>query len=69
MEKHEAVRPGPEERLQRAARIFAMGAIRAAMKKQAASGGTGASDQNETELAAGRGQAPAEPAECEWRDR
>ena len=52
MEKHEGVRTGPEERLQRAAGILAMGAIRAALRQQASLVGT------ETTGETGRKQEP-----------
>jgi len=47
---------GPEERLQRAARILAMGAVRAAMRKQAllADGETLTAEEPEPELGGGQ---------------
>jgi hypothetical protein len=59
MRKHEEVTIRPEERLQRAARIFAMGAIRAALGKQASLAGNETSGEGGTEPRARRRQRPA----------
>ena len=61
MAKHEVIRTGPEERLQRAARLLAMGAIRAAMRKQAALVGTETGEEHETQVKVASRQRRVEP--------
>ena len=65
MGNRETVTSGPEERLQRAARILAMGAIRAARRKLAAMAGSETAGEAGTDPPAGHRQAPAGPPECE----
>lgn len=65
MGKHEEVTMGQEERLRQAARIFAAGAIRAAMRQQTPLAGKDARREAGMEPQTERRGGPAGPPECE----